>query len=33
MNFDVHLECGDSIGGAGYLKIHITGMVFIPKNI
>ena len=33
MDLDIHLDSGDAIGGAGYLKIHIAKEVLEALDI
>jgi hypothetical protein len=33
VDFDVHLQGGDALAGAGYLEIHVTGMVLIAEDV
>ena len=32
-DFDVHLQCSDTLSSTRYLEVHVTQVIFITENI
>ena len=33
LDFDVHLQCSDTVGGASHFKVHVAKVVFVTQNV
>src|SRR5690606_29862965 len=33
VDLDIHLQCGDTVFGTGYLEIHVAQLIFVTQNV